>query len=279
MAGIIFFKTKNLDSIRDFYLLTIGMDLWLDQKDCVILKHGNMLLGFCERDEIDHGGMITLFYRTKEEVDSVYEKLKSIATTEPIENQKYSIYQFFAKDPEDRVLEFQCFLHQFPPYLTGTEALITRRSIRTFEDKPVPDELLWQVFEHCRYAPTSKNSQSYYFVVIRNRNKLELLASLRGSSSAPIARAPLAVAICSDSAKTLRPEQDGCIAAYHLMLAAWLHGLGTCWIAAMNREEVKDLLVIPKNHYVATVTPLGFPAKVPGVPLRREARETVIFID
>jgi hypothetical protein len=109
----------------------------------VILEHGNILLGFCEHSEIDHGGMITLFYLTKEEVDSVYEKLKSIATTESIENKKYSIYQFFAKDPEDRMLEFQCFLHQLPPYLTGEEMPITRRSIRIFENKPIPDALLW----------------------------------------------------------------------------------------------------------------------------------------
>ncbi|UCE05673.1 MAG: nitroreductase family protein, partial [bacterium] len=228
---------------------------------------------------IDHGGMITFFYRTKEEVDSVYQKLRSIATTEPIENQKYSIYQFFARDPEDRVLEFQCFLHQLPPYLTGTEALITRRSIRIFEDEPVPDELLWQIFEHCRYAPTSKNSQSYYFVVIRDRNKLEFLASLRGNSSAPIARAPLAIAICSDSSKTLRPEQDGCIAAYHFLLAAWNHGLGTCWIAAMDREEVKSMLNISRDHYIATVTPLGFPVIIPSIPERRSSSEIVRFID
>jgi hypothetical protein len=219
----------------------------------VILEHGNILLGFCEHSEIDHGGMITLFYLTKEEVDSVYEKLKSIATTESIENKKYSIYQFFAKDPEDRMLEFQCFLHQLPPYLTGEEMPITRRSIRIFENKPIPDALLWWIFEDCRYAPTSKNSQSYYFVVIRDRNKVELLASLRGSSSSPIARAPLPVAICSDASKTLRLEQDGCIAAYHFILAAWTHGLGTCWIAAMDREEVKDVLGIPMRCLLKTI--------------------------
>jgi len=90
-------------------------------------------------------------------------------------------------------------------------------------------------------------------VVIRDRNKVELLASLRGSSSSPIARAPLPVAICSDASKTLRLEQDGCIAAYHFILAAWTHGLGTCWIAAMDREEVKDVLGIPMRCLLKTI--------------------------
>jgi len=118
MAGIVFFKTKNLDLIRDFYLSTIGMEPWLDQKDCVIMQHGNLLLGFCDRNTIDQQGMITFFFRSIEEVDSVYKKLKPISTTEPTENEKYSIYQFFANDPEGRILEFQCFLHPLPPILS-----------------------------------------------------------------------------------------------------------------------------------------------------------------
>ena len=116
MAGIVFFKTKDLDSIRDFYISRIGMKVWIDQNDCVILQHENLLLGFCDRDGIDQEGMITFFYQSKQEVDSMYEKLKMIATSKPIENKKYSIYQFFAKDPEDRILEFQCFLHEVPSF-------------------------------------------------------------------------------------------------------------------------------------------------------------------
>ncbi len=53
MAGIVFFKTKNLALIRNFYLSNIGMELWLDQKDCVIMQHGNLLLGFCDRKPIE----------------------------------------------------------------------------------------------------------------------------------------------------------------------------------------------------------------------------------
>ncbi|MHA1616793.1 MAG: nitroreductase family protein [Candidatus Njordarchaeales archaeon] len=278
MAGIIFFRTKNLSEIKNFYLNKIGMSVWLEQKDCTILRHGNLLLGFCEREEADTSGIITFFYREKSLVDEMYKKLKEIAITEPKINEKYRIYHFFAKDPEGRTIEFQTFLHDTEPYLMGDELLVTRRSIRYFQERDVPDEVLWKIFEICRYSPTSKNSQSYYFVVIRDKEKLKKLATIRGGNSAPIGRAPLAVAICSDPSKSRRYVEDACIAAYHFMLAAWSYGLGTCWIAAMDRDDVKEMLGIPKDHYIATVTPLGYPEYVPEPPPRRPAKEMVKFL-
>ena len=278
MSGIIFFRTEDLLGIKEFYL-SIGATVWLEQGDCVILKHGNLLLGFCKSETYEKSGVITFFYRTKEEVDFAYSGLREKALAEPRENEKYRIYHFFAKDPENRTIEFQCFLHPLEPYLDGDELLKTRRSIRYFEEREVSDEVLWRIFEVCRFSPTAKNSQSYYFVVIRDKKTLEFLASLRGNSSAPISRAPIAVAICSDPELSMSHVQDGCIAAYHFILASWLHGLGTCWIADMDRIEVKGELGIPKEHYVATVTPLGYPTKIPETSTRRKTKEMVRFVD
>jgi nitroreductase len=73
-------------------------------------------------------------------------------------------------------------------------------------------------------------------------------------------------------------EQDGCIAAYHFIMSAWDHGIGTCWMAAMDRDDIKEWLDIPKGHYIATVTPIGYPYKVPRAPARRGSREFVRFV-
>jgi len=278
MSGIIFFRTKDLMKIKEFYL-SIGATVWLEQENCVILKHGNFLLGFCKSETCEKNGVITFFYRTKEEVDLAYRGLREIALAEPKENEKYHIYHFFANDPENRTIEFQCFLHPLQPYHDGEELLKNRRSIRYFGNREVPDEVLWRIFEVCRFSPTAKNSQSYYFVVIRDKKTLELLASLRGNSSAPLSRAPIAVAICSDPELSMSHVQDGCIAAYHFILTSWLHGLGTCWIADMDRIQVKEALGIPKEHYVATVTPVGYPAKIPEASLRRMTKEMIRFVD
>jgi len=110
MAGIIFLKTRRLEDIRRFYESEIGMEIWLEQADCVILKHGNLLLGFCQREEVDLQGMITFYFDTNEEVDSFYEKFKETADGPPRNNPKYDIYHFFCKDPEGRTVEFQRFL-------------------------------------------------------------------------------------------------------------------------------------------------------------------------
>ncbi len=109
MNGIIFFRSQKLEKIKDFYLNKIGCKLWLKQTDCLIFQAGNMLLGFCDRENVDQNGIITFFYPTRKEVDAMYRELIDIAQKAPIMNSKYNIYQFFALDPEGRTLEFQWF--------------------------------------------------------------------------------------------------------------------------------------------------------------------------
>jgi catechol-2,3-dioxygenase len=115
LAGIVFFRTTMLNEIVEFYVTDIGMRVWLEQEDCVILSHGNLLLGFCDRETPEIDGLITFFYPTKEDVDEMYDMLSHIATSEPSASEKYEIYQFFAQDPEGRVIEFQTFLRPIEP--------------------------------------------------------------------------------------------------------------------------------------------------------------------
>ncbi len=159
--------------------------------------------------------------------------------------------------------------------MNGEELLKERRSIRNYTGEIPSDELLGRVFEACRFSPTARNTQAYYYIVIRDRETIEKLAETRPGASAPIGKAPLAVAVCVESEKTSRAVEDGCIAATYLLLAAWQNGLGTCWIADMNRDSVKELLGIPQNHYVATVTPIGFPNETKQLPERRQTEEFV----
>lgn len=283
MSGIIFLGTNDLDGIRDYYINQVGMELWLEQADCIILRHGNLLLGFCQRGEVQKGGIITIFYPNAEDVDQRYEELRSGSDTGPGANQqdppkrnpKYDIYHFFTQDPEGRTVEFQAFLHRTPTFIEGMELLATRRSIRRFTEAEVPESVLASIFESCRFSPTSCNSEPHYYIIIRDREVIDFLVSRRGSSSVPIGRSPFAVAICSDPGRTSRPEQDGCIAAYHFVLACWTHGVGTCWIADMDRDDVKERLGIPLSHYIATVTPVGYPARIPKAPPRMPASELV----
>jgi catechol 2,3-dioxygenase-like lactoylglutathione lyase family enzyme len=114
MAGIVFFRTRDLAALREFYVGRVGMTVWLEQADCTIFQHGNLLLGFCERDEPDTGGTITFYFETREEVDRQYERFRDCARDKPRVNEKYRIYNFFAADPDGRTIEFQAFLHPVP---------------------------------------------------------------------------------------------------------------------------------------------------------------------
>jgi catechol 2,3-dioxygenase-like lactoylglutathione lyase family enzyme len=115
MSGIVFYKTKDIDRIKEFYISKIGMEIWLEQADCIILKHGNMLIGFCSHQETETGGVIGFFYKNTDQVYDMYKKLRLVAQDEPTVNEKYKIYHFFARDPDDRTIEFQTFLRQVPP--------------------------------------------------------------------------------------------------------------------------------------------------------------------
>ncbi|MGA1792660.1 MAG: VOC family protein [Thermoplasmatota archaeon] len=114
MSGLIFLGTAMLDRIRDFYITEMGMEIWLEQAECIILKHGNLLIGFCKREEPDTQGIITLFFDDKEEVDRYYSRFSGSSEGPPKYNEKYRIYHFFARDPEGRRLEFQKFMHDIP---------------------------------------------------------------------------------------------------------------------------------------------------------------------
>jgi len=278
MNGIVFFKTKDLGRIRSFYASMLELPVWLDQDSCVIFRSGNQLLGFCESESSEICGTITFFFNCREQVDAAYTKLKSIAKTAPGENPKYNIYHFWATDPEGRSLEFQCFERQLEPYLTLEEGLKTRRSIRKYTAEPVSPELLNKVFELCRYSPTACNLQGYYYVVIKKREILEKIVALRGPSGNPLLAAPFAIAIAAKGDISHRKIQDACIAAYHLLLAAKAYGLGTCWVTDMDKEEIKNLLCIPPQDYIACLTPLGYPAEHFPLPDRHQVSDFVRYL-
>ena len=112
MPGIVFFSTKDLESVKEFYLHRVGAEIWEDQGKCLIFDWKGFKFAFCETgEEPDRCGVLTFAYNTREKVDEIYNDLEDIAESEPVSRKpEFDIYQFYAKDPEERTLEFQCFL-------------------------------------------------------------------------------------------------------------------------------------------------------------------------
>ena len=110
-GGIVFFGTKKLKELTEFYHKKISCRIWLEQADCTIFSHGSFLFGFCQRASVETDGIITFFFDTKEKVDQFYAIFHELAESPPKMNDKYNIYHFFIRDPEGRKVEFQHFIN------------------------------------------------------------------------------------------------------------------------------------------------------------------------
>ncbi len=160
-------------------------------------------------------------------------------------------------------------------------AIRTRKSVRSFKDKPVEEEKLNRIFEAARLAPSSNNRQEWRFVVVTDKEKRERLAR-EAAGQAFIAEAPVVLACCADTdGHVMRCSHlcypiDVAIAIDHLTLAAAAEELGTCWIGAFDQEIVKRILGIPENIIVLELLPVGYPKDPEPVAKRRLALKDIL---
>ena len=160
------------------------------------------------------------------------------------------------------------------------EAIKTRRSVRSYQDKPVEPEKLEQILEAARLAPSACNYQEWKFIVVQDVQTRQALARAC-HNQAFIGRAPLVIAACSTNPTRLMASGqpaaavDLAIAVDHMTLAAVELGLGTCWIGAFDAPAVGKLLDVPDDAVVVHVLPLGYPAKTSS-PRPRKSTDEII---
>lgn len=150
--------------------------------------------------------------------------------------------------------------------MTVMEAIRRRRSIRAYDSRPIPGEVLEQVLEALRMAPSACNNQPWKFVVVTDANlRKQLVDASRGQKF--VGEAPVVLVGVGFPAQAYQHmggygnsvDVDLAIALDHLMLAAAEQGLGTCWIGAFSEEDVKRVLNVPADAKVVALTPLGYP--------------------
>ena len=150
------------------------------------------------------------------------------------------------------------------------ELMASRHSVRDFLPDPIPDEVLNEILEAGRLAPSSQNRQPWRYVVLKDPEqikKMSLNSGLLGLSNLFIRKAPCLIAACADSSKGLRVNAqdyylvDVAISVQQMVLAAWNRGVGSCWMAAYNEKAVKKYLDLPKSWRVVALLPFGYPAE------------------
>jgi len=144
------------------------------------------------------------------------------------------------------------------------DLILNRRSIRSYKNKDIPEEVLQQILEAGRQAPSAANRQPIRFVVVTDNDTLKNLCD--NLITRFVKSAPVAIAGCADVKSFLTGKWavvDATIAMQNMVIAAWALGIGSCWIGACNEEKVKKLLKIPDRWKFVALLTLGFPTEQP----------------
>ena len=143
------------------------------------------------------------------------------------------------------------------------DVILSRRSIRQYDDKDIPKDVLDKILEAGRQSPSAANRQPYQFVVVTDS---EIKKELSGLVSGFLKNAPVVLVGCANTKALLTGKWaviDTTIALENMVLAAWSLGVGSCWIGAFNEQKVKNALQIPEKWKVVALISLGYPAENP----------------
>lgn len=151
-----------------------------------------------------------------------------------------------------------------------------RRSNRKFLEREVEPEKLLAVLTSAMWAPTSRSTRAWEFVVVRDTEMKEKL-SHASHSSRFVKDASVVLIVCYDNIKGYRFREDCSICAEHIHLEATNQGLSSCFVQVCDTGDpvgsaepyVKGLLNIPDHYRVQCMMPLGYPAG----PLREHTEE------
>ncbi len=164
-----------------------------------------------------------------------------------------------------------------------------RRSVRKYEDREVPAELLNLILEAVRWAPSWANTQCWEVVVVRDRAVKEQLQAALPPKGNPavgaMVQAPVVLALCGKLHSSGYYKDQGTtkfgdwfmfdlgIASQNICLTAHALGLGTVVVGLFDHDKARAVLKVPSGYELVAMIPVGFPAKISSAPKRREISE------
>ncbi|MDY6934770.1 MAG: nitroreductase family protein [Spirochaetota bacterium] len=176
------------------------------------------------------------------------------------------------------------------------DLLIIRRSIRDFEERTVPQNLIMDIIKDSCLAPSSGNGQPWKFIIVNNQDlikrlsddsKKNILSSIEKDPTSPSKKyegilkdknfnvfynSPSLIMIVG--ANNHRSTYVDCtLAACYFMLSASARGLGTCWInlgADIRAHDLLEEIGLPEGHKIVAPIILGYPKEIPSIPSRKE---------
>ena len=174
-----------------------------------------------------------------------------------------------------------------------------RRSIRKFQDRTVPHEVIEEIVNVAAYAPSWKNTQIARYIVVENREKIAAIATedctlgvrynIRTMENAPALVLLTVVKGRSgyekDGSYTTPKEDrwemfDAGIAAQTFCLAAHEKGVGTVIMGIFDERKVAEVVEIPEGQKLAAIIAMGYPADGEvAAPPRKTAEQLLTIVE
>lgn len=168
------------------------------------------------------------------------------------------------------------------------DTIQNRRSIRGYEDRAVPRELLEQLIEAAHWAPSAGNLQPCHYYIVQSRSMLQQLFEKALAEPSWQMEAPAAIIVTSEPdisgqryqqrGEFLYNIQDSAAATQNILLAAHGLGLGTCWIGAFNEAECSKAIGIPERRIPRAIVTVGYPSRTPEARPRKDIEEVSTWI-
>ena len=178
--------------------------------------------------------------------------------------------------------------------MTFTDLLKKRRSIRDFQEKEVPLDIIEELLEESTLAPSASNGQPCQFIIIRDKQIIKKLSDeskkniLQDFASNKTPSNPVYAGLMKDEnfnvfynapclifvvglTNVRNLDVDCALAVSYIMFSATWRGLGTCWInlgSQIRDPQIKAQIGIPADCRIVAPVIIGYPKDIPAASER-----------
>ena len=153
------------------------------------------------------------------------------------------------------------------------EVIRSRRSIRRYKQQPIDRKMLILLLKTARCAPSAANKQPIEYIIVDESSiKKQLFEQLSWAGDVRPRRNPVPgsrpmayIVVLVNSQRELGDfgKVDAAAAIENIVLTAWSKGIGSCWLGAIQRENIRKILAVPEQFKIDSVIALGYPDEQP----------------
>ena len=158
------------------------------------------------------------------------------------------------------------------------EDILSRRSIRKFKDEAVSEEIIKNILEAGRLAPTATNQQPWYFVVAQNQQEKE--AFIFSGFNRFVTGADFIILGLYKKSEVVIEKlslMDVTIALQNMVITAKVQGVGSCWMGAFDEKKLRDTMNLPDDFITVGAVAFGIPDEQPKQPPKKQLNEIAHF--